>query len=82
MATINDLLVFFGRARPENELDEAQLTESLIEARKRQLDQTQPRDAASLDRFREQFGEAFRYSLMAEFPAPKAVPSCGARLAR
>jgi Acetyl xylan esterase (AXE1) len=71
VATINDLLVFFGRARPENELDEAQLTESLIEARKRQLDQTQPRDAASLDRFREQFGEAFRYSLLAEFPSPK-----------
>src|SRR5262249_25819190 len=71
VATVNDLLVFFGRARPENELDEAQFTESLIEARKRQLDQTQPRDAAGLERFREQFGEAFRYSLMAEFPSPK-----------
>ena len=68
VAPINDLLVFFGRARPENELDEAQLTESLIEARKKQLDEAQPRDAAGLERFREQFGNALRYSLMAEYP--------------
>ncbi|MGH9937077.1 MAG: alpha/beta hydrolase family protein [Blastocatellia bacterium] len=71
VATINDLLVFFGRPRPENELNEPRLTESLIEAGKRQLDETQPRDAAGLERFREQFGEAFRYSMMAEFPASK-----------
>jgi dienelactone hydrolase len=69
VAFLPELLVFFGRQRPENELNEAQLTGSLIEARKRQLDEAQPRDAASLERFREQFGEAFRYSLMAEFPA-------------
>ncbi len=73
VATLNDLLVFFGRPRPENELNETQLTESLIEARKRQLDEMQPVDAASLERFREQFGEAFRFSLMAEFPDPKSV---------
>lgn len=69
VAPITDLMVFFGRQRPENELNEAQLTESLIEARKRRLDEAQPRDASSLERYREQFGEAFRYSLMAEFPA-------------
>jgi hypothetical protein len=68
VAPINDLLVFFGRPRPENELNEAQLTESLIEARKKQLDEAQPSDAAGLERYREQFGEAFRYSLMAEYP--------------
>jgi Acetyl xylan esterase (AXE1) len=73
VATLNDLLVFFGRPRPENELNEAQLTESLIEARKKQFDEAQPRDAAGLDRFRAQFGEAFRYSLMAEFPASKDI---------
>src|SRR5262249_50775502 len=67
-APIDDLLVFFGRPRPENELNEARLTESLIEARKRQLDEAQPRAAAGLERFRETFGEAFRYSLMAEYP--------------
>jgi hypothetical protein len=68
VAPISDLLVFYGRPRPENELNEAQLTESLIEERKRQLDELRPVDAAGLDRFREQFGEAFRYSLMAEYP--------------
>jgi dienelactone hydrolase len=73
VAPINDLLVFFGRPRPENELNESQLTDSLIEARKRQLDEARPRDAAGLERFREQFGEAFRYSLMAEFPMPKDI---------
>jgi dienelactone hydrolase len=73
VAPINDLLVFFGRTRPENELNESQLTESLIEAGKRQFDEAQPRDAASLERFREQFGEAFRYSLMAELPASKDI---------
>lgn len=73
VAPISDLLVFFGRQRPEGELNEAQLTESLIEARKKQLDEAQPRDEASLESFRERFGEAFRYSLMAEFPAAKDV---------
>jgi acetyl xylan esterase AXE1 len=68
VAPINDLLVFFGRPRPENELNESQLTENLIETRKKQLDEAQPRDAAGLERFREQFGEAFKYSLMAEYP--------------
>lgn len=73
VASINDLLVFVGRPRPENELNESQLTQSLIEARKKQLDEARPGDAAGLERFREQFGEAFRYSLMAEYPASKDV---------
>jgi dienelactone hydrolase len=82
VATINDLLVFFGRERPANELNEAQLTASLIEARKKQLDDAQPRDAASLESFRQQFGEAFRYSLMAEYPDPKDVISGKAQTTR
>jgi dienelactone hydrolase len=73
VASINDLLVFAGRPRPENELNESQLTESLIEARKKQLDEARPRDAAGLERFREQFDDAFKYSLMAEFPAAKDI---------
>jgi cephalosporin-C deacetylase-like acetyl esterase len=73
VASINDLLVFAGRPRPENELNEAQLAESLIKARKRQLNEALPRDASNLDRFREQFGDALRYSLMAEFPTPNEI---------
>ncbi len=75
VAAIPDLLVFFGRQRPDNELNEARLTESLIEAGKKQLDEMQPRNAASLERFREQFGDTFRYSLMAEFPDPGNIIS-------
>jgi cephalosporin-C deacetylase-like acetyl esterase len=73
VAPITDLMVFFGRQRPKNELNEAQLTESLIKARRRQIDEAQPRDAASLESFRKWFGEAFRYSLMAEFPTPQEI---------
>src|SRR5262245_54456242 len=73
VAPINDLLVFAGRPRPENELNESQLTESLIEARKKQLDDARPQDAAGLEQFRQQFGDALRYSLMAEFPAPTDI---------
>jgi dienelactone hydrolase len=73
VASVNELLVFAGRPRPENELNESQLTESMIEARKKQLDEARLLDAASLDRFREQFGDALRYSLMAEFPAAKDI---------
>ncbi len=81
VAPINDLLVFVGRSRPENELNESQLTENLIETRKKQLDEAQPRDAAGLERFREQFGEALKYSLMAEYPkwGEMAVEHLGAK---
>lgn len=68
VASISDLLVFFGQPRPEKELNEAQLSANLIEMHKRQLHELQPRDAGGLQRFREQFGAAFKYSIMAEYP--------------
>ncbi|MBS1790289.1 MAG: acetylxylan esterase [Acidobacteria bacterium] len=71
--SIPELLVFYSRPRPENELDEEQLTQSLIEQRKRQLDEAQPKTAADLDSFKEQFGTAFKFSLMAETPKPETV---------
>lgn len=73
--SLPELMVFFGRQRPENELDEAQLTQSLIEQRKKQLQAALPRDAAGLQSFKQQFGEALRYSLMAELPAPAEIIS-------
>lgn len=68
VASLSDLMVFFGRPRPENELDEAGLSASLIEARQKQLKESLPTDPASLERFRETFGTALKYSLMAEYP--------------
>jgi dienelactone hydrolase len=66
--TIPDLSVFFSRQRPANELNEAALTAALIEQRKRQLANAQPRTAADLATFKNQFGSAFRFSLLAESP--------------
>jgi dienelactone hydrolase len=70
---IPDLLVFANRARPENELNEAQLTQALIEQRKRQFESALPKTASELASFRETFGSAFRFSLMAESPKSEAV---------
>ncbi|MEO6725420.1 MAG: hypothetical protein ABIP14_08965 [Blastocatellia bacterium] len=66
---LHELLVFSGRQRPENELNEAQLTQFLIEQRKKQIEEALPHDVASLQSYKEQFGEALKYSLMAEYPA-------------
>jgi len=66
--SIPELSVFYSRQRPENELNEAQLTQSLIEQRKKQIEEALPRNAASLQHFKELFGEALRFSLMAEEP--------------
>jgi dienelactone hydrolase len=73
VAPINDLLVYFAYQRPRNEMNEAQLIESLIDARVQSLIQARPADAASLDRYRQLFGDALRHSLMAEYPDPASV---------
>lgn len=71
--SIPDLLVFANRARPENELNEARLTQALTEQRKRQFESALPKTTAELERFKETFGTAFRFSLLAESPKPEAV---------
>ncbi len=73
--TLTELLVFYGIPRPNNELTENQLTESLIEARKKQFQAALPTDAASLEKFRKQYGTALKYSLMAEYPRSEDLVS-------
>lgn len=73
VASLADLMVFYGRPRPENELDEWLLSQQLIQMRKQQLEEARPRDLPGLERFREQFGIALKYSLMAEYPQPEEV---------
>src|SRR5581483_154621 len=68
VAALTELLVFYGRPRPANELNEEQLTEALIAADKRQLAEAQPSTAAAIENFRAQFGETFKYSLLASYP--------------
>lgn len=71
--SVPELLVFYSRPRPENELSEARLTQSLIEQRKRQLDEAQPKTAADLEQFKKQYGAAFKFSLMASAPKAEEV---------
>lgn len=71
--SIPELLVFANRARPENELNEAQLTQALIEQRKRQFESALPKTAAELERFKDTYGKAFRFSLLAESPKPETI---------
>lgn len=71
--TLTEMLVFYARPRPAGELNEQQLSESLIAAHRKQLEDATPRDAASLASFREQFGPAYKYALMAETPQPAEI---------
>jgi dienelactone hydrolase len=71
--TLTELMVFYARPRPAGELNEEQLSAALIESARRQLEEASPRDAASLARFRERFGPAFKYALMAETPRPEEI---------
>ncbi len=72
-APLTDLMVFYGRLRPANELNEEQLAEALIDAAKRQLTEAQPNTAAAIENFRAQFGETFKYSLMAAYPRTEEI---------
>lgn len=73
VASLPELLVFFGRSRPEGELNEAGLLDSLISRARSQFAELQPVDAASLERFRSTYGENLRNSLMAENPNPDDI---------
>ncbi|HYE72488.1 MAG TPA: hypothetical protein VEF04_04120, partial [Blastocatellia bacterium] len=73
VATLPELLVFHGRTRPANELNEQQLTESLIASAKQQLKEAAPHDAATLAKFREQFFPAYKFALMAEMPRSEDI---------
>ncbi len=70
--TLPELLVFYGRSRPENELNEKQLTAALIKAHQKQFDEWQKTDAT---KFKAQFGEALKLSIMAENPKPEDLIS-------
>jgi cephalosporin-C deacetylase-like acetyl esterase len=78
---LSELMVFSGRARPGNEVNEAQLSASLIEAAKKQYEASLPTDGAGLDRFRREYGISLKYSLMAEYPDPNQIIASQPRVA-
>ena len=62
------LLVFHNRELPEHTLNAEGLTRSRIESAEEQLTARKPTDAASLDQFREEMGDALRRSLAISVP--------------
>jgi dienelactone hydrolase len=70
---LSESLVFFGRERPANELDESALEAALIARARAQIAEAFPRDAASLERFQQVFGENLKLSLMAEYPKAQDI---------
>jgi hypothetical protein len=68
-ATLPELMVFFARQRPTDELNEQQLIEARSAAAQKQLTELQPANVAALSQFREQLGTAYQYALLAEYPA-------------
>ncbi len=75
VAALSELMVFFGRSRPETEIDEPRLSAYLIDAAKKQFEESLPTDSPSLEKFRGTFGAALKYSLMAEYPDPNSIVS-------
>ena len=68
VSPLTDLLVYFSRPRPENELDEPGLAGYMIESRKLQFEKSFPTDSASLESFKNSYGVGLKYALMAQYP--------------
>lgn len=66
--SLSDQVVFYGRPRPSNEKTEDALTAQIIGDAKQKLNDAMARDERSLTAYRDTYGTAFRYSLMAEYP--------------
>jgi dienelactone hydrolase len=69
VSPLPDLLVFFGRPRPVNELNEEQFIAARIAAARQQLAEAQPGSPAMLAEFKNRFGVAFQNALLAEYPS-------------
>jgi dienelactone hydrolase len=69
VSPLPELLVFFGRPRPANELAEEKFITSRMAAAQQQLAAAQPSSAAALAEFRQQFGVVYEKALLAEYPA-------------
>lgn len=72
---LSDQLVFFGRARPANEVNENTLATNLIAEAKQRVHDAIPGDERALQRYRDTFGTALNYSLMVEYPDSRQIAS-------
>ncbi len=63
-----DLLVFFGRNFPSEAKTQQHLFDYLIRTQKDQIKKLEPKDSASLGRFKEVMGPAYQHALAVEYP--------------
>lgn len=70
---LSDMLVFFSRPRPANELNEEQFIAARIQANQQQLAAAQPSTPAAMESFKQNFGAALRAALLVEYPAANAI---------
>jgi dienelactone hydrolase len=75
VAPLSDLMVFYGKSRPEGEIDENTLAANLVAAAQRKPVAAFPHDKTSLETYQRDYGAAFRLSLLAEYPEPEKVVS-------
>ena len=71
--SLADQLVFFGRARPANEINETTLAANLMAEAKQRVNEAFPRDERALQSYRETYGTALKYSLMVEYPDSRQI---------
>ena len=68
-----DLMVFYGRPRPEGEVDGARLAQGWIQMARHQIEESLPSDAKGLLAYRTSFGVALQHALLAERPEEDEV---------
>jgi dienelactone hydrolase len=69
----SNMLVFYGRSLPDGAKTQQQLIEYLMQTAEKQTNGLKPRDAASLEHFRELMGSALQQAIAAQYPGPKNV---------
>ena len=69
----SDLLVFFARPLPDGARTQQQIVDGLVTEARAALEVLRPRDAASLQRFRDVAGPLLRHTLAAEYPAADSL---------
>ena len=73
----SQVLVFHRRPLPSHAKTESQIVEDFVAAAQNTIEKLKPRSAQEMDRYRQAFDPALRYSLMAEYPQGSKVDAFG-----
>jgi dienelactone hydrolase len=69
----SNMLVFYGRGLPNGAKTQQQLIEYLMQTAEKQTAALKPRDAASLEHFREVMGSALQQAIAVRYPESKEI---------